>query len=217
MKLTHALLLTLSAVNCNAAINATFDIASSINDYSKAPASDPSSVINWGDGQGNPGGALIYTEAADGGLDRLSLSSDFLGDRSAYFGGTFDYDFYFTSGNGSITTNNRDNDVEFVGGGITLKYNLSLPEAQNSWLNRSLQLDDTADWVNSGTGVAATNTEIQTVLADLTAIYIIADYGPSSIPDSTRFDNISLVPEPSQAALLAGLAAIGIASSRRRR
>ncbi|MEM9227045.1 MAG: laminin B domain-containing protein [Verrucomicrobiota bacterium] len=190
-----------------ASVIQTFDVASSITGYGKAPGSDPASIINWNGSSGNPDGTLIYVEAATGGLDRLSLASEFLGDRSAYFAGSFSYDFYFSPGSLPLSGNVRDNDIEFVGGGITLRYDLLPPSAPDTWFNRTVVLSQADNWIDSNTGLDATNGQIQTVLANLTAIYLIADYSGTSNPDTTRFDNISLVavPESSSYAALGEL------------
>lgn len=71
-------------------------------------------------------------------------------------------------------------------------------------------------WFEDGhiNGRAATAADFQLVMADLTALLIRGDW--SAETDSSRLDNVYLVPEPGTAALLM-IGLIGIARVRRRR
>lgn len=188
--------------NVQASVLHTFDTSGQVAGYSKAPGSDASSTVTWQATGGNPGGYLRYTEATTGGEDRLALPNAFLGDKSGYYGGEFSFDHRLTGG--TSYANTRLNDVEFVGGGFNLIYDLATPTL-NTWLSHVLPLDDTGAWVHAGSLVPATASEILTTLSDLTAIYLHADFRLGTT-EVSHFDNIRMVPEPTTW----GLAALGL-------
>ncbi len=195
-----------------AAIVITFDQASDINGFTKAPTADAGSSITWTGTGGNPGGHLSYNESASGGVDRVLLPTIFLGDQSSYFGGTFEFDHRLTGGTNHIP---RDNDVELIGAGLILRNDLPTPSL-NTWMEHSISLNEAGGWIDSATSAPATDAQILQVLGDLQAIILHTDFR-NSPPERSDFDNIALraVPEPSTTALF-GLAG-ALALVRRRR
>lgn len=204
----------LSAVTsvAQAGVLHTFDTSAQIAGYGKAPGSDPASTITWLATGGNPDGFLRYNEATTGGEDRMALPGAFLGDKSGYFGGELSFDHRLSGG--SSYANTRLNDVEFVGGGLILQYDLPTP-GLNAWVSHVIPLDASGAWINSATGLAATPSEILSALGDLTAIYLHVDFRLGGV-ERSDFDNIRMVPEPASVSL-ALLGAIMLLLSWRRR
>ena len=71
--------------------------------------------FTWQSSGGDPGGHLAWVDAATGANSYWLASSDYLGDKSAYYGGSFSYDIE-DSGN----TLAELPDVELIGGGSPL-------------------------------------------------------------------------------------------------
>jgi hypothetical protein len=129
---------------------------------------------------GNPGGYL-WLRAGDwlgGGFPTLTLIAPAIfygnGDRSLYKNGTFSFDlreFLRDEDQTRFTPNLR-----LIGGGLTLEY-LAARHEDTSWTNVSFPLSVAeAGWVNLGTGVAATEDDLDTVLGNLTSIQIRGPY-----------------------------------------
>ena len=129
----------------------------------------------WEPTGGNPGGFAHWVDAATGALSYYVAPSKFLGDQSAYYGGTLSYDI-------EDTGNDIDglSDIELTGDGMTLVYVTGQPAT--TWTHFSATLTAASGWfVGSHAAAvsgdpAATETQLQEVLANLTSIEIRAEY-----------------------------------------
>lgn len=170
-----------------------------------AHAGGDASTLTWLSSGGVPGGYMRMIEPATGGVDRFAAPAKFLGDQSAMYGGTLSYDIRI-----SPAENLANPDIRLLGNSLTLEYYfVSAPTGTFS--NFSATLDENSGWVIAGGGTP-TQGQFQSVLANLTALQISADW--STVSDTTSLDNVVLVPEPSTTALL-GLGLLGLLRRRR--
>jgi len=112
----------------------------------------------------------------------LTAPVDFYGDRSAYYGGTFDFDLREFQRDGDQTT--FDPNLRLTGGGLTLDFDSDLHES-TTWTTVTIPLTVANDadgipldgdvWRKSN-GDDVTEAEFQAVLADLTGIQIRGNY-----------------------------------------
>ena len=124
--------------------------------------------FGWVATGGNPGGHLHWVDAVTGAISYYVASADFLGDQSAYYGGSLSYDIDDTGSDlGGVP------DVELVGNGLTLDYTAG--QAGTTWTHYAAPLT-AAGWTVSGTNAAATEQQMQLVLANLTGLMIRAEY-----------------------------------------
>lgn len=174
---------------------------------------DSASTVVWQATGGNPGGNILYDEAADGGVDRMSAPAKFLGDLSAYVGGTLSFDWQ--TDNLSSPTNFND-DVELTGNGMTIRYDLSSPSL-GEWSTTEIDLTAEAGWLVDSTGIAPTSVEFAGLMDNLTQFTLLTDFNNGV--ENPRFDNIAMaaVPEPSVVAALLGSSALLAVMVRRRR
>lgn len=159
---------------------------------------------------GNPGGHISVLDAAAGPTIYFQAPSAYLGDFSAAFAGALSFDLQTSAG--SLFSND---DVLLTGGGVTLALDIANP-SQGSWSSYSVALDDSANWrVGSINGVAATNTQIQTVLGSVSALLIRAEYIVGA--DTGRLDNVEIVGEvPAPAGAVLMLSGLAVAAGARR-
>ena len=177
-------------------VESTFD--ADLDGWTKAPGSDSGSTLTWVGSGGNPGGYLRYNEAAQGSGDRVAAPAKFLGNMSAYVGGTFAMDRLTNILSNPVTAND---DIRLIGGGFTLRYDLPFP-GLNEWITEEVDLRHDAGWVHVGSGIAPTAGEFASVMGNLTAIHLLADF--RSGVETPSFDNIRMtgIPEPGTTALL---------------
>ncbi|MFC3615363.1 laminin B domain-containing protein, partial [Lutimaribacter marinistellae] len=132
---------------------------------------------------GNPDGYLEGVDYATGEVWYFVAAEKFLGDKSAFYGGTLSFDLRQSS----LSSQFDANDVVLIGGGITLVLNHAHPGTD--WTNYSLDLSTASDWrVGTESGAVATEVEIRTVLANLTALHIRGEYVSGS--DTGALDNV---------------------------
>jgi predicted ribosomally synthesized peptide with SipW-like signal peptide len=125
---------------------------------------------------GNPGAYLEGVDTATGGIWYFDAPASFLGDQSAFAGGSLAYDLQ-QSPDGTLV---RD-DIVLEGAGTTLVYRYDsvadFPDVTPDWSEYDIPLDPSAGWtVGSSSGPAATSTEIASVLGDLTALRIRGEF-----------------------------------------
>ncbi len=112
--------------------------------------------------QGLPAPALRATDQNSGILWGFHSPAAWAGNRSCAYGGTVAFSLrvsHFASG----TPNEPD--VFLNGGGLTIVYDLPVPTV-NTWLSRSIPLLPGIGWkINTLSGPAATEAQIQQVLA----------------------------------------------------
>jgi hypothetical protein len=193
-------------------IESTFD--TDLDGWTKAPGSDSGTTLTWVSEGGNPGGFLRVNEAAQGNTDRIAAPPKFLGDRSGFVGGVFSFDVGTNILSNPIASSEN---VVFIGGGLTLRYDLPMPTI-NTWTNFAIDLQADSGWILASANRAPTPAEFQQVLGDLTAIHLLADFRSGA--EQPYFDNIQMVaiPEPGTGAVLAlGALAAGLLRLRQRR
>ena len=150
---------------------------------------------------GNDGGTVRGTDTA--GSAWVFVAPDkFLGDQSGAFGGALEFDLYHEpTGSGYVV----ENDIIIVGNGEAIVIPVANPP--QAFTTFSLALNAAAGWTyttdltgltgtaapqawTTAAGAAATNAQIASILADITAIHIRGDYSYGA--DSTRLDNVIL-------------------------
>ncbi len=134
---------------------------------------------------GNPGGYISATDKQQGQYWYWRAPAKFYGDFSMAYGKTLTFDLKQTA-----TTSQADrDDVILVGGGIRLVYNTSYNPG-TTWTSYSIFLHESAGWINTATGLIATQAEIQTVLSALSDLQIRGEYLVG--PDTGSLDNVVL-------------------------
>jgi hypothetical protein len=82
-----------------------------------------------------------------------------------------------------------DDDVTLIGGGSTLVIDAG-PNPLDSWTSYTVNLDETAGWVFYGTTQPPTMAEMQTVLANVSELWIRGEFIAGD--DSADLDNVVL-------------------------
>ncbi|MBL8178547.1 MAG: PEP-CTERM sorting domain-containing protein [Bryobacterales bacterium] len=163
---------------------------------------------------GNPGG-YAETDDLDTNDTMFVAPGAYLGNLLAALGGSLTYELLYT---GALDYNS--NDLVIKGGGIVLTYNRPIPPlSPNTWTSIAVTLAPGAGWSNHGTGNAATLADFQTVFANVTDFWILAEY-TNGVVETTGLDNVVLsdaVPEPSTALLFVTGAALFLLGRRGRR
>ncbi|GMV27753.1 MAG: hypothetical protein AMXMBFR58_37840 [Phycisphaerae bacterium] len=104
------------------------------------------------------------------------------GDRSSAYGGTVTFDLYLTTSDGVPYPA-----LMLAGATKTLLYNAPSPPI-GVWTRMEIPLTEAGWRVNSySSGAAATAADMQAVLADLRAVFVLTEWRTG--PDDTRIDN----------------------------
>jgi hypothetical protein len=168
-------------------------------------AQGESSVPTFEEGTGTPAPSISAVDDVQGGVWYFKASGKFLADKSAYYGGTLEFDLK-QEYSGSRSQFGA-NDVVLSGGGMTLTYDFgdadSHPGGGESgiWTSYALSLDETDAWEKDD-GSSPTGSEMVTVLGDLTGLRIRGEYRSGS--DKAYLDEVSVAPG-AEGALTLGL------------
>jgi hypothetical protein len=161
---------------------------------------DFAAPVTWSSTGGNPGGHVFIPDQVIGGVTYFVAPMAFLGDKSSAFGTNLTFDLMQVYPGRSNQFNERD--VVIVGGGLTIAYDTSPNPPNGTWASYAVPLSAGGWRLNSLTGAAATDQQILSVLSSVTSLRIRAEFQTGA--DTGRLDNVSLVPEPGSALMLAG-------------
>lgn len=176
-------------------------------------AGDSAAPVMWEASGGNPDGNISILDAVTGGVTFFVAPAKFLGDQSLSFGQTLSFDLKQHISGGS---NQFDyNDVVLAGGGLTLVMDTADNPTFDAWTHYSVPLAAGVWHVDSLGGALASDAQVQSVLGNLSALNIRAEYQTG--PDTGYLDNVVLaaVPEPATSALWLG--GLGLLAWRARR
>ncbi len=160
------------------------------------------------------------------GWNAFQAPAEFIGDQSAAYGGSLNLDMQ------ALTHDGLNYPMVVIGDGVTSLQFRTLPPA-TSWTSYSIPLLASAGWeIANGSGdpgLAATESQLQTVLSGLTFLNFDADWLSGRVPDRVDLDNVELcsrtgcdvrpptgVAEPSSLVLF-GTVALGVVRTSRRR
>ena len=151
-------------------------------------AGDFAAPLTWSATEGNPGGTVSILDATIGGVTYFVAPAKFLGNHSDSYGKTLTFDLRQVIG----APNQFDSDdVLLFGAGLTLAYDTPVnPAVDGSWTSYTVPLSEAGWHVGGIGGVAATQTEMQSVLAALTGLRIRAEYQTGG--DTDFLDNVNL-------------------------
>lgn len=189
-----------------ASITSTFDIDA---DGWLVSGDATSGVPDYVASGGNPGGFIEADDTVSGGVWYFQAPGKFLGDMSGAYGQTLSFDLT-QDGRGSQFS---ASDIILDGGGIQITLDsLANPLPLGDWVSYAVVLDESDSWMNGG--IAATQSDIQTVLGALTRLRIRGEYISGS--DTGGLDNVNLqvVPVPAAVWLFAS-ALVGLVSTRK--
>ncbi|MBI3960696.1 MAG: hypothetical protein HY328_17945, partial [Chloroflexi bacterium] len=149
---------------------------------------------------GNPGGHLKATDDVQGGTWYWVAPDKFLGDLSAAYSQTLSFDLRQVSG---MANQYNASDVVIRGRTNALIYNTAFNPRQ-AWTRYTIALREGAGWRTIGAsdpltgavGTAASASEIQSVLGDVTGLLIRGEYEDG--PDEGYLDNVVLGGESEQ-------------------
>ena len=178
-----------------------------------AAQGDVEGTIQWSSIGGNPGGHIRIDDQTVGGVTYFVAPAAFLGNRSGVLGTnlTFDLKQVYPGGANQF----ESPDVILQGSGLTITFDTPINPANGAWTSYSVPLSAPGWKLNSLAGAQVTVEQFASVLTNLTAFRLRAEYQTGA--DVGYLDNVSMVPEPgSWAMLLAGLCGIGLAARRTR-
>ena len=160
---------------------------------------------------GNPGGHIEADDRITGGVWYFSAPDKFLGDISSAYNQTLDFDLKQTGSGSQFNAK----DVILNGAGLELSIDAGPnPLPVGDWVSYSVLFNESAGWLNGG--IAATQSELQTVLGSLTQLRIRGEFIAGA--DTGRLDNVVVNTVPVPAAVwLFGSGLIGLLSVSRRR
>ncbi len=161
---------------------------------------------------GNPGGYISILDPNENDTF-FRAPGAYLGNMSAYHGGTLEYSLLINA----PAIDYDYFDVVLQSGSTILGFAAPLPPA--GWATHTVTLDAVPGWVNLDTNLAPTAGEFQAVLANLTGLFILAEYTFGLVED-VGLDSVAMseVPEPATALVLLSAMGIGglLRTSRRR-
>ena len=160
---------------------------------------DVQGSLTWSATGGNPTGYVFIDDLTTGGVTYFVAPSSFLGDVRGAYGTSLTFDLRQVYPGAPNQFN--DEDVLLQGAGLTLAYDLTTNPANGSWTSYSVPLLAAGWRVGSLSGPIATADQLQSVLSNLTALRVRAEY--QSGADVGSLDNVSMVPEPGALTLFA--------------
>ncbi len=189
-------------------------VATTTDGWQKYSGGDGGSSVSWTAIGGNGGtGGLVLNDAATGQNDYFDAPAKFLGNQSVFYGGTLSFDLLITS---PVDLPEADN-VVLTGNGVSISYNLLSYPVTTGFTSYSINLLENSGWFITGTSTAPSQSQMLSVLSNLTDLRILADWHNG--PENDVLDNVQLaaVPEPTRAALLLGCGALAFVRFARRR
>lgn len=145
--------------------------------------------FDWIPTGGNPGGYIEAVDYAYGDVWYFVAPEKFLGDKSAYAGGDLQFDLKQSSLNNQF----GDEDIVITGGGKTIVFNTA-DNPGLDWTHYAVTLDTGTDWrIDWINGAVASQADIDTVLSDVTSLWIRGEYVSGS--DTGGLDNVVLTPD----------------------
>jgi hypothetical protein len=163
-------------------------------------------TANWQSSGGNPGGFLEGIETdPNGGTGYFIAPSKFLGNFSAYAGGTLTYDFKVIQGSDYYS----DADVIITNGANSVSWTPNINPVGDGWVAFQVQLNQ----ANFGSNLAS-------ILSNVTELQIRGEFIVGAEVeglDNVKLTSSSAVPEPSTwAMMLLGFASVGFIAYRRK-
>jgi len=179
-------------------ISSTFD--TSAEGWSALDAVGHDYTANWQSSGGNPGGYLQGIETdPNGGTGYFIAPSNYLGNLSAYAGGTLTYDFKVIQG----TDYYSDADVIISNGSNSVSWTPDINPVGQGWYTFQVQLNQ----ANFGSNLAS-------ILSNVTELQIRGEFIVGTEIeglDNVKLSMSSAVPEPSTwAMMLLGFAGLGL-------
>ncbi|KAB2877779.1 tandem-95 repeat protein [bacterium] len=138
---------------------------------------------------GNPGGFFYAVDAVTGAWWYFNAPSKFLGDLSSTYNKTLRFDMKQKPAG----TDNSQPDVILIGNGVQLNYDFP-SNPRTNFTGFGLILNETTGWKKQTTGLAPSQLEMQTVLANVTTLRIRGEFTAGA--DSAGIDNIILAKIP---------------------
>lgn len=135
---------------------------------------------------GNPGKYLQAQDITSGDVWYFQAAPQFLGDKSAFYGGLLSYDLKQSA----VSSQFNSNDVLLIGAGKTLIFNTPYNPGID-WTHYSIVLKDGAGWRVQSTNLPATEADMRQVLSNLTTFRIRGEYRTGA--DTDGIDNLELV------------------------
>ncbi len=170
--------------------------------------------LTWSATGGNPGGHVLIDDLTTGGVTYFVAPALFHGNFSGAFGSLLTFDLMQVYPGGANQFNTED--VILQGNGLTVVYNTASNPGNNTWTSYAVPLSAAGWRLDSLSGSAVTNEQFITVLSNLSALKIRAEYQTGA--DIGHLDNVALVPEPATTVMfLAGIGCVALAAGRSRR
>lgn len=163
--------------------------------------------LAWNGDGGNPGGHVSAADFSDGAIF-FRAPAAYRGDRSGAIGEFLSFDVFTTH-----DTYGGDNAVILVGNSGDILVAQIVQPLVNVWQTITIDLDADRFRVGSLGGAVPSVERFASVLADLEELYLPGEFA-SGLIETTRIDNVRLVPTPAAGALLL---AAGLRGMRRRR
>ncbi|MBM7845110.1 laminin B domain-containing protein [Herpetosiphon giganteus] len=147
-------------------------------------AQDGASIPDWHSSGGNPSGFIMVEDDVAGGTWYWQAPDHFLGNRVLAYQTDLTFDL-----RQSETDNQFDAaDVILIGNDITLEFDTAVNPA-TTWTSYRVPLDEQAGWIIQATGIAPTASEMQSVLSNLTTLWIRGEFRDG--PDTGGLDNVT--------------------------